>query len=431
MGWRRRNHRESVLIGVGVAALIPAIVLLRRGDQGVAISGIAAAYVALMTLVLVIYPLESSPTRPESPDPPVPPPGGHRYSACVGLALLVCFLCAADMVPAGGNTLLAAGSVTLLQQDKWLGSQPALVFQLPSGQYGYLARPDDRWWLPWSQISLAPGWPGFTDATVFASKYSGLEFLGTDDGGLAFAYRDNVLHWHDPTQVLVNGSPLAGVSTSLGFMEYTWSQAVNPQFLAFLPGPQGGLVLYERYEGNSFSWLGPMGRGIATKLGHISAVSSVELGDGSLCVVVRAGAHLFELTHPALTYTPGQPPGDFGQRWSAPVELRVTNGAPVTVSGSPQLITTGVSALGTTLLLAVPVPDGAILLSSTAGSSIWKPERLPINRPVAALTLLAGNVDGRPNLDVSYRQGNHLLHIWRWDNGPWDPPSPVEWGTGP
>ena len=95
------------------------------------------------------------------------------------------------------------------------------------------------------------------------------------------------------------------------------------------------------------------------------------------------------------------------------------------------LFRSGVSALGTTLLLAVPVPDGAILLSSTAGSSIWKPERLPINRPVAALTLLAGNVDGRPNLDVSYRQGNHLLHIWRWDNGPWDPPSPVEWGTGP
>jgi hypothetical protein len=418
---------------VGVVALIPTVVLLRRGDQGAVIAGIAAAYVALMTLVLVVYPPEQpSATRPESPDRPVPPaPGHHRYSSFAGLVLLICFLCAADMVPTGGNTLLVTGSVTLLQQDRWLGSQRALVFQLPSGQYGYLARPDDRWWLPWPEISLAPDWPGFTDATVFASYYSGLEFLGVDGDGLAFAYRDNVLHWHDPTPVLMNGSPLIAVSTSPGFMEYTWSQALNPQFLAFLPGTQGGLALYERYEGNSFPWLGPMGRGIATKLGHISAVTSVELGDGSLCVIVRAGAHLFELTHRALTYTPGQPPGDFGQRWSAPVELRTANGVPVTVSGSPQLITTGVSALGTTLLLAMPIPDGAILLSSTAGSSTWRPERLPINRPVDALTLLAGDVDDRANLDVTYRQGNHLFYIWRWDNGPWHPPSLVEWGTGP
>ena len=125
MGWRRPNHRESVLIGVGAVALIPTVALLRRGDQGAVISGIAAAYVALMTLVLVVYPPEQpSATRPESPDRPAPSaPGRHRYSSFAGLVLLICFLCAADMVPTGGNTPLVTGNVTLLQQDKWLGSQ--------------------------------------------------------------------------------------------------------------------------------------------------------------------------------------------------------------------------------------------------------------------------------------------------------------------
>lgn len=239
-----------------------------------------------------------------------------------------------------------------------------------------------------------------------------------------------MLHWYDPGPMLVNGLQLTGVSTSPGFMQYTGPDILYSQFLALIPRSNGGLGLYERIEKNSFGWIGPVGSGIGAKLGDISAVSSAELSDGSLCVVVRAGSHLFELTHPALAYSSNGLSVDFGQGWSTPTEIRAEDGDAVTVSGYPQLITTGVSVLGASgLLLAVPVSNGAILLSTTEGSSFWNTEQLPVQHSVDALTLLSGSVDGRSNIDVTYRQGDRLLYIWRWDNGPWHRPASVEWDT--
>ena len=80
------------------------------------------------------------------------------------------------------------------------------------------------------------------------------------------------------------------------------------------------------------------------------------------------------------------------------------------------------------MLMTVPVPGGAELLSTTQPSSTWHVEHLPIRQEVDALTLLSGSVNGRANIDVIYRQGNHLFSIWRWDNGPWHSPSSVRWG---
>lgn len=323
--------------------------------------------------------------------------------------------------PSGSNTLLVAGSVTLLQQDSWLSYQRALVFQRPDGRYGYLARPDARWWLPWSSINLAPPWPDFTQATVFASAYSGLEFLGLQGSSVMFAYRDNILHWHDPVPMQINGLPLTGVNISPGFLQYISPASGNPQFVALIPQPQGGLGVYERVEHPPWNWTDPVGV-IGASLSGISAVTSAELGDGSLCVIVRVGSHLFEITHPSTGL-----PGGVGSGWNAPAEVRSGGGA-ITVSGSPQLIATTVSAAGSTgMLMAVPVPGGAALLRTVELGGSWDVEQLPIHSEVDAVTLLPGSVNGRGNMDITYREGNRLLNIWRWDNGPWYGPTFVQW----
>ena len=444
------------VVAVLVVALLGTMVLLSLAALGVQIATDITPFLTVVTILIAWYTVylqrssesESSEERP-SPVKGTPdnklfsklwrPTANHQTVALAGITLgiLVCLLCVSDAPPIGGNTatisddtLTVSGGVTLLQQDSYLKSQRALVFQLSNGQYGYLARPDDRWWLPWPSKYLAPIWPGFMDATVFASLYSGLEFLGLEGNVVVFTHRDNVLRWYDPGPILVNGLQLTGVSTRPGFMQYAWS-GTNQQFLALVPRANGGLGLYERIEKFPWGWIGPVGSGIGTKLGTISAVTSVELGDGSLYVVVCAGSHLFELTHPLLTYSSNGPPNDFGKGWSAPKEIRDGNGSPISVAGYPQLITTGVSALGTSsLLLAAPVHNGAMLLSNTDGGDVWNIERLPINHSVDALTLLSGTVDGRPNIDVTYREGDRLLYIWRWDNGPWYGPAPVKWGNG-
>lgn len=162
---------------------------------------------------------------------------------------------------------------------------------------------------------------------------------------------------------------------------------------------------------------------IGAGLRGISAVTAAELGDGSLCVIVRVGSHLFETTHPAS----GLPSGA-GSGWSAPVEVRSSRGA-ITVSGNRQLVAATVSAAGgTQMLMAVPVPGGAELLSATEPGSSWGVERLPIHHEVDALTLLPDSVNGRANIDVTYREGRHLFSIWRWDDSAWHGPSPVRWG---
>ena len=237
-----------------------------------------------------------------------------------------------------------------------------------------------------------------------------------------FAYRDNILDWHDPVPMQINGLPLSGVNVSPGFMQYTTPVSENPQFLALIPQPQGGLGLYERIEHPPWNWIGPVGV-LGASLGGISAVTSAELGDGSLCVIVRSGSHLFEITH----HSKGLP-GGAGSGWSTPAEVRTSRGA-ITVSGGQQLVATTVSALGSTgMLMAVPVPGGAALLATTKLGGSWDFEKLPIRSEVDALTVLTGSVNGRANIDVTYRDGNRLLQIWRWTNGPWSGPTQVQWG---
>jgi hypothetical protein len=77
--------------------------------------------------------------------------------------------------------------------------------------------------------------------------------------------------------------------------------------------------------------------------------------------------------------------------------------------------------------MAVPVPGGAALLSAEQPASTWEVEQLPVHHTVDAITLLPGSVSDRANIDVTYREGNRLLYLWRWDGGPWHGPSLVQW----
>ena len=87
-------------------------------------------------------------------------------------------------------------------------------------------------------------------------------------------------------------------------------------------------------------------------------------------------------------------------------------------------------AQGTTeMILAVPIRGGALLLTTAQLGSSWNEEQLPIHHDVDAVTVLPGSVNGRANLDLTYREGSHLLFIWRWNGGPWHAPSLVQAGN--
>jgi hypothetical protein len=441
MAQRGARYRKRIAAAGAVAGLVPTVFLLSLGPEGAEVATILAAYVAWLGVLATWLGLPSQPPAETSPpDGTAPLPGSTPVAASpraplspavkrrvivIATALVIILaglVSGISASPSGSTSLLVTGDVTLLQQDRWLGNQRALVIQLPDGQYGYLARPDANWWLPWSSLRLAPRWPGFTKATVFASSYSGLEFLGIQGAGMMTAYRDNYLRWHDPVPMQVNGLPLSGVSARPGFMQYTSPADGQFQFLALIPQPAEGLELYERIEHPPWNWEGPVGV-MGASIRGISAVTSAELGDGSLCVIVRAGDHLFEMTHSSRGL-----PGGAGSGWSAPAEVRSAIGA-ITVSGNPQLVAATVSTQGSTeLLLSVPVPGGAALLSTEQPDGPWQVEQLPVHHTVDAITLLPGSVNGRANIDVTFREGNRLLYLWRWDDGSWHGPSPVQWG---
>lgn len=436
--WR---HKQIVAVGAA-AGLALTIALLCLGPAGAEVATIVAAYIAWLGVLVTWFPLQPQ-QQPDSRSPnrlptaPSPESGiTHRrvpisralklritaIAVVIALVALAIFLGISAPL-SSSKTFSVAGDVTLLQEDKWLNHQHVLVFQLPDGQYGYLARPDARWWLPWPTTSVAPDWPGFTGAAVFASYYSGLEFLGFQGGNVTFAYRDNYLRWHSPVAIQIGNLPLASSSTSLGFMQYTSLADDQPHFLALMPEPHGGVALYERIEKPPWNWIGPVGV-IGASLDASPAVTSAELADGSLCVIVRAGSHLYEMTH-----LPAGLPGSIGSGWTAPTEVRSGNSA-VTVSGNPQLVATTALAQGTTeMILAVPIRGGALLLTTAQLGSSWNEEQLPIHHDVDAVTVLPGSVNGRANLDLTYREGSHLLFIWRWNGGPWHAPSLVQAGN--
>ena len=322
--------------------------------------------------------------------------------------------------------LLVSGTVTLVRQDTHAGYAPALIFQLQSGEVAYLTRSDDRWWLPWQGLRIASRWPTVQDYTVFASDYTGFEFLGNNGGELMSGYRDNVGHWHNPVPVLVGNDPVIGVTGRPGFIQYPLYSATSekPQFIALVPRQNGGVSLYERKEPSEIDWGEKPWAIVARRLGRVASVVMNKPDDGTLQVVLRVGNRLYVLHH-----SKGHLPHDLGTDWSAPLALRVAGGKDLSATGDPALISlTEPSSGRTMLLLAVPVRNGLDLLATTGNASnVWNLEQLPTNGRANSVSLLAGNVEGRTDIDVTYRSGTNLLYVWRWLDGPWHRPALVRW----
>lgn len=358
------------------------------------------------------------------------PPGGHSrlirriafWAVVMAVMVAASALCSAD-IPSGG-TLAASRDVVLVRQDN---RQPVLIFTLPGGGVGFCSRPDSRWWLPWPVLSLDSHAPVIRRSTIFASSYTGFEVLGTDSGTLTFAWRGhngNHFQWHAPVAVQVHRDPVRHVQGKPGFLQYlvyTPTKTI-PQFLALVPQSNGGVGLYERREPGPVDWRNHRFGVIARNLGPADSVTAVRTLNGGLVAVLRAGSRLYEVTHRR-----GNLPADFGSGWSHPTEIPAVGGATISAIGDPDLT---LAARRTQLDLAVPVRDGLALLTQTANTSnAWIYQRLPIRRHVTSVSILSGEVNGRPNTEIVYRSGLQLFNIWKWDNGAWHQPVPVRWGA--
>jgi hypothetical protein len=162
---RSARHRKQVVAVGAVAGLAATIALLTFGAEGAEIATVVAVYIAWLGVLVAWFALDSQ--RHPGPDPPGLAPGARDPRAplssavkrrVIAIAVVVVILFAGllsgiSAPPTGSRILLVAGGVTLLQQDRWLNYQRVLVFQSSDGQYGYLARPDARWWLPWQSIN--------------------------------------------------------------------------------------------------------------------------------------------------------------------------------------------------------------------------------------------------------------------------------------
>jgi hypothetical protein len=318
------------------------------------------------------------------------------------------------------------GGITLMRQ---VNGQPVIAFPLPGGGMGYCTRSDSRWWQAWPTVVFNPRAPVIGRSTVFASGYSGLEILGTDSGTLTYAWRGNSLdrfRWHGPGPVLVGGQSLTGVRGVPGFLDYpTYTPAPVPQFLALVPEHNGGIGLYERVEPGPFDWGKRRFGLIASQLGLIDSVTAVMTGNGGLVAIMRAGSRLYETSH-----SRGNLPADFGTGWSRPTRLRTPDGT-VPADGNPDLINSSDAPGRTHLALTVPVSNGVMLLTPAASTGLWEAQRLPIHQHPASVTLLNGEVKGRPNMEVAYRIGHSLFNLWKWDNGTWHQPVLLRWGSPP
>jgi hypothetical protein len=99
-------------------------------------------------------------------------------------------------------------------------------------------------------------------------------------------------------------------------------------------------------------------------------------------------------------------------------------------TGDPALIDTArPQPRASRLDLVVPVPGGLTLLT-TAGSaaSLWSIQQLPVRQRVSSVSVLVGEVSGRPDTDVVYQSGSDLFSTWKWDGESWHHPAIVMWG---
>jgi len=426
----RPSDRRTVISAAVIFSTVVVIILLFIGPLGSQVATVLALYVAILTAAVAVWRRSDTQENAErKPDNQQDPREWKRWIIGSAVGLLILLICTSADVPSAYSTLAVTGNVTLVRQDKkQFNSTPALVFQLHDGQFGYFTRPDSRWWLPWSNIYVAPAsWPGTGNSTVFASDYSGLEFLGTEFSALIFGYRDNQLRWHAPAPAEINGYPVVGMQGRPGFLQYPVATATGetPYFLAFIPRTQGGVGVYMRTEQYPWYWNGPK-IVLGPNADAITSVAASELPDGSLFVIVRAGNHLYETMHSGKGL-----PWDLSADWTKLTEIRTPSGADINATGDPQLVTVSLPPYGLTeLYSAVPVRNGAILLSQVEGATTWSADKLPIDGAINSITLLAGSVSNRSNLDIIYRQGDSLLTLWKWYNGPWHHLSLVKWSTG-
>jgi hypothetical protein len=319
----------------------------------------------------------------------------------------------------GNAAIVASGDIAMVRED----GTPRLIFPIASGGIGYCTRSDDDWSLPWSGHMFDTHWPGILHAAIFFSGFSGFEVLGVNNGILTFGYRDNIFHWHDPKPVLDDESdtPVQGVAGRPGFFQYWPDHSKDPQFLALVPVDSGGLDLYMR-DGISQQW--HMMGSIATRLGRISSASLTYLQGQEISVIVRVGSRLYELTRGSQGL-----PGQIAAGWSEPRELTIEGGGKqVNATGDPYLMYSDVirDVDDNTFWLAVPVQHGLALLSTrNTVSSSWSLEAVPVRQQPDSVALLEGYTDGRPNVEVAYRQGAKLYSLWRPDGEAWRGPNEI------
>jgi hypothetical protein len=345
----------------------------------------------------------------------------HRRLALAGIALSLVLAASLGLylTSAHGYTaIMAGGDITMIRED----GAPRLIFPIASGGIGYCTRSDDDWSRPWTGLMRDSHWPGILHAAVFFSGFSGFEVLGANDGILTFGYRDNTFHWHDPKPVLddQSGTPVQGVAGRPGFFQYWPDHSKDPQFLALVPVDSGGLDLYMR-DGISQEW--HMMGSIATRLGRISSVSLVYLQGQEISAVLRVGSRLYELTRSSQGL-----PGQIAVGWHQPRELMINGNKQIDAAGDPALVYSDVigDVAENKFWLAVPVQRGLALLSTRdTVSGRWSLETVPVRQQPNSVALLEGYTDGRPNVEVAYREGAKVYSLWRPDGEAWRRPDGV------
>jgi hypothetical protein len=355
---------------------------------------------------------------PADNSPPAEPATRLRRPRRLVLAALTVIVVVVGLIglyltnTSGDKVVMARGDIAMVREN----AEPRLIFPLATGGIGYCTRSDDSWSRPWTGLIRDVRWPGISAASIIFSSFNGFEVLGDNDGVLTFGYRDNVFHWHDPKSLIDDdsGAPIEGVAGRPGFFEYQ----DDPEFLALVPVDSGGLDLYRRdHISQSWHLMGSLDK----RLGRITSVSLNYLPSIGVSVILRVGSRLYELTRGS-----GGLPDRFATGWTTPRELTVAGGAPIDAAGDPDLIYSDLigNVVDNTFWLAVPTRRGLALLSARhVVSGSWSVEFAPLRHKPASVALLEGYVDGRPNIEVVYRQSSALYSLWQPEGQPWRGPT--------